>query len=241
MDKNSEVQSIGYLGTGWNIFMIFLSCFGIIINLYFGITYIRRIIQIKKGTSKNKVIVSLIEKILCLISIVESFISIGWLINSLFMYNYSQQNKNEYKNKYESQCKILGSFEIFFYLFDWMTLSFSLYQIKQMVMNPLNLLKPDLILAKYIMGFAGISLLFAIFCSYYNMAGTSPLLTCFINISNIKDENLIIKNIIFWIFFTSPILFFGFGFYQIYIMTKSNNFKGDIRQKMFFMKYFAYI
>ena len=247
MDKNpiyifTEVESIGYLNIGWNIFMIFLSCFGIIINLYFGITYLRRIIQIKKGTSKNKVIVSLIEKILCLISIVESFISIGWLINSLFMYSYSQQNnKNEFKNEYETACIILGSFEIFFYLFDWMTLSFSLYQIKKMVMNPLNLLKPDVLLAKYIIGFVGVSLFFVIFCAIFNMAGTSPLLTCFINISNIKKGYSIIKNIIFWFFFISPIVFFGFGFYHIYIMTKSNNFKGDIKQKIFFMKYFAYI
>ena len=247
MDKNPiyvfTEESIGYLNTGWNIFMIFLSCFGIIINLFFGITYLRRIIQIKKGTSQNKVIVSLIEKILCLISIVESFISIGWLINSIFMYSYSQQNdKNQYKSEHEIQCKILGSFEIFFYLFDWMILSFSLYQIKQMVMNPLHLLKSDLLLAKNIMIFAGISLLFVIFCTIFDMAGTSPLLTCFISIAEVnKESSIIIKNIIFWIFFTSPIIFFGLGFYQIYVMTKSNNFKGDERQKKFFMKYFAYI
>ena len=111
-DKN---YSIGYLNIGWNIFMILLSCFGIIINLYFGIIYLRRIIVIKRGTSQNKVIVSLIEKILCLISIVEAFISIGWLINSLFMYNFGKIESSR------KECRILGSFEIYFYLFDWMT------------------------------------------------------------------------------------------------------------------------
>ena len=231
-DKN---YSIGYLNIGWNIFMILLSCFGIIINLYFGIIYLRRIIVIKRGTSQNKVIVSLIEKILCLISIVESFISIGWLINSLFMYNFGKIESSR------KECRILGSFEIFFYLFDWMILSFSLYQIKEMVMDPLHLLQSDLLLVKYIICFAVISLLFAIFYFYLNLTGESPLLTCFIDISKIHVDYSVIKDIMFWIFFTSPIILFGFGFFQIYKMTKSTNFKGDEKQKKFFMKYFAYI
>ena len=46
-------------------------------------------------TKQNTINVSLIEKILCIISIVETFISIGWLINSLFMSNtfYQEQEK----------------------------------------------------------------------------------------------------------------------------------------------------
>ena len=232
---NQEENYIGYLNKGWNIFMIILSCFGIIINLYFGIIYLRRIIEIKRGTSQNKVIVSLIEKLLCLISIVEAFISIGWLINSIFMYNFRTIENHT------TECGILGSFEIFFYLFDWMILSFSLYQIKEMVMNPLHLLQSDLLLVKFIICFALISFSFVIFCVCLGLAGASPLLTCFIDISNIGDNYPVIKNILFWIFFTSPIILFGFGFFQIYKMTKSSNFKGDQKQKKFFMKYFAYI
>ena len=45
--EEDQNYSIGYLSYGWNIFMIFLSFFGIIINLYFGITYLRRIIDAK--------------------------------------------------------------------------------------------------------------------------------------------------------------------------------------------------
>ena len=227
--------SIGYLNYGWNIFMIFLSCFGIIINLFFGLIYLRRIYIINKSKKQNKLNVSLLEKILCIVSLVETFISIGWLINSLFMYRIYNQ-----KEKKISQCKILGIFEAFFYLFDWMILSFSLYQIKQMVMNALNLLKPYILMP--LIFFAGISLLFVIFCLIFDIAGTSPMLTCFIDISRIRDgNNSIIKNIIFWIFFISPIILFGFGFYQIYIMIKSNNYKNVEQSKKFFMKYFAYI
>ena len=235
--EEDQNYSIGYLSYGWNIFMIFLSFFGIIINLYFGITYLRRIIEINKGTSQNKVNVSSIEKILCIISIIETFISIGWLINSLFMYSEYQQNE-----KNISLCKSLGLFETFFYLFDWMILSCSLYQIKQIVVNPLQLLRPDSLLKKYVICSACVSLIFVILCLVLNITGTSPMLTCFIDISEIKNgNNLVIKNIMFWIFFISPIILFGFGLYSIYIMTKSNNYKNDKKNKKFFLNYIAYI
>ena len=238
MEKNSADNvkyNLGYLNSGWNNFMIFLSCFGIIINLYFGITYIRRIYKINKSKTKNKINVSLIEKILCLVSLVETFISIGWLINSLFKPQQTDENKNT------SQCKILGLFEIFFYLFDWMILSFSLYQIKKMVINPLNLLKPDLELVHYILIFAIISSLFVLFCLLLRIIGSSPMLTCFIDISIIIKDNNYLKKIMFLIFFTSPIILFGFGFLQIFIMMQSNNYKNVRQNKKYFMKYFAYI
>ena len=238
MEKNSADNvkyNLGYLNSGWNNFMIFLSCFGIIINLYFGITYIRRIYKINKSKTKNKINVSLIEKILCLVSLVETFISIGWLINSLFKPQQTDENKNT------SQCKILGLFEIFFYLFDWMILSFSLYQIKKMVINPLNLLKPDLILAQFILIFAVISSLFVLICLCLEIVGSSPMLTCFIDISKIKTNHNYFAKIMFWIFFTSPIILFGFGFLQIFIMMQSNNYKNVRQNKKYFMKYFAYI
>ena len=229
--------SIGYLNYGWNIFMIFLSCLGITINLYFGITYLRRIYEINKSDNKNKVNVSLIERILCIVSLVETFISIGWLINSLFMYRALKENEKEF-----SHCQTLGLFESFFYLFDWMILSFSLYQIKAMVVNPINLLKPGLFLTKYILVFAGISSLFVILSLFTDITGTSPMITCFIDISKIKNGEIkLIKNLMFLIFFTSPILLFGFGFYQIFIMRNSNNYKNVKQNKKFFMKYFAYI
>ena len=232
-----ENNSIGYLNTGWNIFMIFLSCFGIIINLYFGITYLKRIIQLNKDTKQNAINVSLIEKILCIISIVETFISVGWLINSLFMSNtFLQEQQNI------SQCRILGLFETFFYLFDWMILSYSLYQIKQMVMNPLRLLRPDLLLAKHIAICFSISLLFSILCYFFDIVGKSPMITCFIDISQIKNtDNKLIKNIMFWIFFTSPIILFGFGLFEVIIMAKSNNFKNDKKNEIFFVRYIVYI
>ena len=229
--------SIGYLNYGWNVFMIFLSCLGITINLYFGITYVKRIFEINKLENKNKVNVSLIEKILCIVSFVETFISIGWLINSVFMYHSFKENEHNY-----SHCQKLGLFEAFFYLLDWMILSFSLYQIKQMVLNPLNLLRPSLFLTKYFLSFAGISALFMVLLLFTDIAGTSPMITCFIDLSKIKNGKLkLVKNLMFLIFFTSPILLFGFGFHQIFIMSKSNNYKNVKQNKKFFMKYFAYI
>ena len=229
--------SIGYLGYNWNIFMISLSCLGIIINLFFGIAYLRRIIKSSKSRSQNVINVSSIEKILCVISIVETFISIGWLINSLFMSKNFQQDQTR-----SFQCQILGLYEIFFYLFDWIILSCSLYQIKQIVMNPLQLLRPNSLLIKYILSCSIISLLFVILGVFLDIAGKSPMITCFIDISQIKGQNYYIaKNIMFWIFFTSPIILFGFGFYQVYAMTKTNNYKNDKKNKIFFLKYFVYI
>lgn len=68
------------------------------------------------------------------------------------------------------------------------------------------------------------------------------MITCFIDISQIKiKNNILIKNIMFWIFFTSPIILFGFGFYEVIIMAKSNNYKNDKKNELFFVRYIDYI
>jgi hypothetical protein len=110
-----------------------------------------------------------------------------------------------------------------------------------MVINPLNLLKPDLELVHYILIIAIISSLFVLFCLLLRIIGSSPMLTCFIDISIIIKDNNYLKKIMFLIFFTSPIILFGFGFLQIFIMMQSNNYKNVRQNKKYFMKYFAYI
>ena len=63
----------GYAGTPGNIVMMIISILGIIINSIFSIGYLKNIISIKNRDNAG---ISTVEKILCMIAIVETFISV---------------------------------------------------------------------------------------------------------------------------------------------------------------------
>ena len=115
-EATNEELYVGYAGKGGNIVMIIISVLGIIINSIFSFDYTKNIISIK---NRNNDGISAVEKILCMVAIVETFISVFWLIN-----NIVGQPENDI------ECKIIAHFEITLYLFDWLILSTSLYQIK---------------------------------------------------------------------------------------------------------------
>lgn len=79
---------------------------------------------------------------------VETWISFCWLFNNLFIQNVKKMKMDGYC----LFCKIIVPFEIFlYYLFDWMILSTSLYQIKIILLNPQQILESGKRAVKYIL------------------------------------------------------------------------------------------
>ena len=108
---SSDTQYVGYARAGGNIVMIIISILGIIINSIFSFDYLKNIISIK---NRNNDGISAVEKILCMIAIVETFISVFWLINNLTSKSSDGEN-----------CQVIAYFEIILNIFDWLILSTS--------------------------------------------------------------------------------------------------------------------
>ena len=229
-----EEEYIGFGNNFLNILMIFFSFFGIFINLYFFFSSIKRILQNNKSNNSN---LSSIEKFLCIISVTETCISICWLINSFSM------NNTTLSIEHCNSCRILGHFELFFYIFDWMILSSTLYQIKNMLVNPLETLKTEKNIIRYIIFCAFFGILMVILGYFADIEGVSPMLTCFIDVVGWKyeDDEKIIKTIFFVLFFFIPILNLLFGIFLVYQIIKLPQYSNNKKNRKFFKSYLQYI
>ena len=139
--KDGEKIFVGY-GPSWlNTIMILISIFGIIINSIFVFNYLKSIISTKNQSNSG---ISAVEKMLCMIAGVETFISICWLLNNVFIHDSIILKQRC------SLCSTIAHFEIFLYLFDWMILSTSLYQIKIILINPQQILESGKRVVKFV-------------------------------------------------------------------------------------------
>ena len=204
-------QYVGLQGESLNSIMIFISVLAFIINVVFSISYLRKIFKVKKGVSS-------VEKTLCMVAVVESFISICWFINNTVIKN------TEKLQNHCTSCKVVAQIEIFLYIFDWMILSGSLYQIRKIIFNPKQILDAGKTFFQGLYICLGVSLFSSIFSIVAKIGGVSPMLTCFINIQNIQE---IYQHIFFWIFFLFPILCFSFGGLQVFYIMRSTQYKND--------------
>ena len=237
MDDNSPEQFIGFGSSEENIIMILISFFGIFINLYFFLSSIKRIINNDKSKNAN---ISSIEKILCVISITETFISICWLINS-----FAMETTKELLSNCDA-CRAVGVIELFLYVFDWMILSSTLVQIKQILINPLETLKTEKNIIKYIIFCFFFGLFNAIFGFYADVEGASPMLTCFIDVigwdfDDYGEKEKIYRKIFYILFFFIPICVLLFGIYQVYRIIKLPQYKNHKKNRKFFKSYILYI
>ena len=226
--KNEGLIYVGYGNVETNFVLILISLFGIIINTFFVFNYLKSIISTK---NRNNVGISAMEKMLCMIAIVETFISICWLLNNLFIQNTEKLKDNC------APCKIIAHFEIFLYLFDWMVLSTSLYQIKLILLNPQQILESGRTVIKYVIISFCISLVSFLFSIFAHFGGVSPMLTCFIRVEGLEP----VYQAYFWIFFTIPIFCFIFAGYQIYLIIKSNQYKTEKKNRQLFHEYSYFV
>jgi hypothetical protein len=75
---------------------------------------------------------SSLEKLLLPLSIIESAISILWILSCTLFGTENKIDENELG------CKILGAFQTFCYIFDWLLVYFIFSHLKNMIFNPLN-------------------------------------------------------------------------------------------------------
>ena len=226
-----KFEYIGFGNFFQNILMIFFSFFGIIINLYFFFSSIKKIYS-RKSKNANS-----IEKILCVISITETCISICWLINS-----FAMKNTQELYNNCNA-CRVLGDIELFLYVFDWMILSSTLYQINKILTNPVDTLKTEKYIVRYILFCAFFGIINVVMGYFAEVEGESPMLTCFIDVVgwDYEDDEKIIRTIFFVMFFFIPICILLYGIYQVYKIRKLPQFKNNKKNRRFFRSYLLYI
>jgi hypothetical protein len=223
--KSTESEEyLGYAGYIGKIFLIFISLLGILINLSFSVEYLKNIISIKNRDNAG---ISTVEKILCWIAIVETFISIFWLVNNFMV-----------GEKTENACKIIAYFVIFLYLFDWLILSTSLYQIKIILLNPQQILESGKRVFKYIIICLIVSVASFALAIPAQIGGRSPMYTCFINLDILKEGY---QKALFWLFFTIPLFCLLFGIFQIFLIMKSVQYKNDKNNREFFIEYSYFV
>jgi hypothetical protein len=226
--KEGEKIFVGY-GPSWlNTIMILISIFGIIINSIFVFNYLKSIISTKNQSNSG---ISAVEKMLCMIAGVETFISICWLLNNVFIHDSIILKQRC------SLCSTIAHFEIFLYLFDWMILSTSLYQIKIILINPQQILESGKRVVKFVIFSFCFSLISFVFSILAKFGGVSPMLTCFISIENLEPY----QTAFFWIFFTIPIFCFSFGGYQIYLIMTSSQYKTEKKNRQLFREYSYFV
>jgi len=223
--KSTESEEyLGYAGYIGKIFLIFISLLGILINLSFSVEYLKNIISIKNRDNAG---ISTVEKILCWIAIVETFISIFWLVNNFMV-----------GEKTENACKIIAYFVIFLYLFDWLILSTSLYQIKIILLNPQQILESGKRVFKYIIICLIVSVASFALAIPAQIGGRSPMYTCFINLDILKEGY---QKALFWLFFTIPRSCLLFGIFQIFLIMRSVQYKNDKNNREFFIEYSYFV
>ena len=223
--KSTESEEyLGYAGYIGKIFLIFISLLGILINLSFSVEYLKNIISIKNRDNAG---ISTVEKILCWIAIVETFISIFWLVNNFMV-----------GEKTENACKIIAYFVIFLYLFDWLILSTSLYQIKIILLNPQQILESGKRVFKYIIICLIVSVASFALAIPAQIGGRSPMYTCFINLDILKEGY---QKALFWLFFTIPLFCLLFGIFQIFLIMRSVQYKNDKNNREFFIEYSYFV
>ena len=226
-------EYIGYTNETGNIFMIIISFLGIAINLSFFIISIKKIIISNKQKNNN---VSSIEKILCAISLTETFISICWLINSFFMKKAGILLQNCIF------CRVIGLIEVFLYLFDWMILVATLIQIKNILLKPLDLLKTGKFIFKYIIFSLIFTIFNVIFGFFSEVEGVSPMLTCFIRMYGRSYSEGRVRKLIFYIFFLIiPCCILLYGIYQVIIIIHLPQYEKNQKNKRFFRSYLFYV
>ena len=222
-DQDNEVY-VGYGDFKLNIIMICISILGIIINSIFSSNYIKQIIN------STGIGVSII--ILSILAITETFISICWLINNSFIMRQSRFEQNC------DFCKGLAHAESFLYLFEWIISSLSLYEIKIIIINPKKILgSGKRIIRNLIISFI-ISFISMIIGIVVEIGGISPLLTCFIII---PEREWTIRNIYFLLYFLIPLGCLIFGVCQFVLIKKSDQYKKEKKQRLFFKEYSYFV
>ena len=240
---NSSKTYIGYAEKTGLFFVLFFGIISLIMNIIFIINYIMRLTK----NSKNKL--SSLEKIMLILSVVESLISVCWICTAIFFpTNYSiiddVIDKDLKQRIFNSRCCNLGFFFTFLYNFDWLLLSFVIIHIKNIILNPVDsVLKSDKKIIKYFISCLIFGLFIGIICYILDIYGRSPMITCNIQLTYLSDRygEGSLKEKVIVLFMIVPLIPLFLGIYEVICIFKNEEFQNDNETRNFFKSYLIYI
>ena len=238
--SNNYSNYIGYSERTGYIFVFIFSLLSIIMNMIF-IIYL----FLKKIKNKNQKKISSLEQILFILSIIEELISLIWFISAV---NFSSIKEIKLNNDLNEEkvctgCYIIGLLQIFLYVFDWMLSGLIMYHLKNMIINPINfILKPSKKIILYVVISGGISLIVTITSYFLDLIGKSPMITCFLTLDNIDDnDNLKIFKLAFLFFVVFiPAWDLIFFFIESLIIITNPSYKTDSENRRIFKDHYRY-
>lgn len=259
--------NIGYFSENAPIIFMILSCLGIITNIIFVISYLIRILKGKK----NKL--SSLEKIMLGLSLSETGISICWFLsayfyptNKLIRPDWSDKETEDYYKSIPSRggvnfgCSIIADVQIFCYVVDWLFISFSIIQVKDIILNPIEaVLNAKKKIRNYLIFSFILGTIVVIVTEIGILYGKSPLITCSLRIDLTKRENIYyfgdethqsdrIKIIYGYLKIGTvllicciPLVNIGLAIYNTIKIYTNPDFENDEENRKFLKSYFRYI
>ncbi len=191
------IVNIGYFENNGRLIFIILSILGILTNIIFVVLYLIRILRGKK----NKL--SSLEKIMLGLSLSETGISICWML-SAFFYSSNVNIRPDWVDKDNPDfkiipsrggvnfgCSVIADIQIFCYVIDWLFISFSIIQVKDIILNPVEaVLNAKKKIRKYLIFSFILGILVVIASEIGILYGKSPLITCSLRIDLTKRERI---------------------------------------------------
>ena len=232
--NDSFKDYIGYSKTTGYVFVLLLSCLSITMNMIF-IIYL----FLKKYKNKTKKKISSLEQILSILSISEICISFLWFISAVAYPKI--ENMKIKDDEVCNGCKIIGIFQTFFYIFDWVLSSLTMYHLKNMILNPLVfILKPSKKIFLYITISGGIAVIVTVLSIYLGLIGKSPMITCFLTLDNLLKSKDIAKLLILFIIILTPLWNIIYFFIQAIIIIINPTYQNDKENKTIFKDHCIY-
>lgn len=202
--------------------IISISSLSILINALFVIFFIYKV-RLSKGNNKN----SSFEQLLMIISGIESFVSLFWILSRYI--------------EGENECIALGTFSIFFNISDNLLELISLSHLKNIILNPIiYIMKSKKKIRNYLLISIPISILFSVLCIPLELIGRSPNTTYYLSFKNVlnneegKDSMFYFKSIYILLITCFPFINLLLGILQIRIVCKNNAYKKDRDNKRLF-------
>ena len=223
--NSSNIEYIGYAENTGRAIVIILSILSVLVNMIFLLNFGFKLFR----NAKNKL--SSIEKLMLGLSIDEILISIFWVVSAIFF-----KDTNEILKK-ENICKKISCFEIYYYIFDWTLLSCTIYQIKRVILDPVDsVLKSNKKIICYFLLCFFFAFIWTLTSYLLDLNGESPMITCFFKITYNKEKRITI------LFLCSiPVLNIFFAIYQLIIILYSPQFHNDMENIQFLKNYSIYI
>jgi len=238
-DKDFYIyEYVGFSGETGREIVIILSTLSLFVNTIFIINYFTKIIRNKLSK------ISILEKILLVLSIIEWLISLVWIL-SAFFYPTNRSIRENVEKGFINGCKFISYLSIYLYIIDWLLLGYSIFLIKQIILNSIEILKEKnnkiffrAIIIYFILG--GIAV---IFTHFFHYRGESPMITCSLSIISKKKKHIggIFSYIIFILLISIPAGNLLYCIIQIITICKDPTYKTDKENQKFFIKYIIYI